>query len=69
MGAESAQIDFNRWMGTREEFNAYFDVEEPQPPIDLEKRVAANEAAIADLTRRVEKLEQAGESQTADESE
>jgi GH25 family lysozyme M1 (1,4-beta-N-acetylmuramidase) len=56
VGAESSQIDLNRWMGTREEFVEYFNVP-PQPPSDLEKRVAANEAAIADLIRRVEALE------------
>ena len=53
----------------RGEFNAYFNVEEPQPPLDLEKRVAANEAAIADLARRVEELEQGAGPQAAEESE
>ena len=58
-------------MGTREAFIEYFNVEEPPPPppSELEKRVAANEAAIADLTRRVEKLEQGPGTQASVESE
>ena len=58
VGAESERIDLNRWMGTRVEFNEYFGIDEPPPPPppDLEARVAANEANIAELRRNQQKL-------------
>jgi len=57
MSTESEHIDLNRWMGTRVEFNEYFGIDEPPPPPpDLEARVAANEANIAELRRNQQKL-------------
>jgi GH25 family lysozyme M1 (1,4-beta-N-acetylmuramidase) len=65
VGAESQRIDLNRWIGTRDEFNDYFNLDEPPPPPppDLEARVAANEAAIAELKGRLNHLVEWAEDQ------
>lgn len=59
VGAGSARIDLNRWMGTPEEFTQYFGVEQTPPPPpapDLEARVSANEKSIAELRDRLSRL-------------
>jgi lysozyme len=64
VGAQSARIDLNRWVGSREAFNAYLGIDPPPPPQDdLEARVAANARAIVELRDTVEKLVEWAEEQ------